>query len=190
MNAGKQALWFFTLLLTMAFSTLYYARTPTSHKMDLETLATFPDALVTDLAVNQFNEEGRLVQQLKAPRMRHIPKNNRHIFQSPDILLSHGKQPDWHITAHTATALDNGKRIVFKKEVLMHQPAGAHNEPSTVRTEALTYYPKQKLALSATRVYFEQPGTRMQAKGMRANLADKHLQLLSKTHVTYEPHHA
>lgn len=191
MNAAKQAVWLFCALVTLAFSGYYFASSSTpAMRLDKRTLAMTADTVITHLSVRQFDAQGKLVHAIQTPELRHIPRQDTHLLKSPHIIIAQGDQPHWDIRAKSAKAIHRGEKITFLHQVIVHQEPGEHTEESTLKTEELTYFPKQKLATSALAVIFERPGSIVHAHGMNVDLEQKHVQLLSRARATYEPHDA
>lgn len=187
MNAAKQAAWLFCALIALACSGYYFASNSTLIKLDKNALSITADAVITNLSVRQFDKEGKLAHHLNTPEMRHIPKNDTHILKSPQIIITQADQPPMEIRSTMAKALHGGEQITFRNNVIVHQGQNKNTEESTLRTDELLYYPKQKLATSTKVVTFEKPGSIVHSKGMKAYLEDKHIQLLSRAHATIEP---
>lgn len=187
MNAAKQAVWMFFAIIALACSGWYFASKPQAKRLDAQTLANTEDTIVTNIVISQYNNKGQLVNRLASPTMKHIPEQNTHLLTHPHILIIEENQPAWEIDAASATGIDGGKQITFKKEVVIHQQAGEHNLENTFKTEELLYFPKQKYATTELPVFFSQPGSTMHAQGMHAWLNEKHIELLSNTRITYEP---
>lgn len=186
MNAAKQAIWMFLALIALACSGWYFASNKQPTRLDPQTLAKTEDTIVTNLVVSQYNDKGVLINRLSSPQMKHIPDQNTHLIAAPHILIVEENQPAWEIKAQTAIGIDGGKQITFSKDVFIHQNAGEHNLENTFKTEELIYFPKTKYATTASPVFFSQPGSTMHARGMHAWLAEKHVELLSNTRITYE----
>jgi len=178
----------FLLSSTLAVR-LYFSNTTPKFQIDANTLLTTTDTVITQLNVRQYSALGQLTNTLQTPLMRHIPQNNTHWLKEPRIIIAQSNQPNWEINAEFATALYGGREITFNKQVRIHQNKGLHNEESTFTTELITYYPRTKLALTSKEILFEQPGNRVQSKGMRANLEKKHIQLLGQARGMYDPSH-
>lgn len=189
MNAAKQAFYLFASLILLACSGWYFASSGTKFKLDAETLLTTTDTVMTQLNLRQFSSNGELANSMHSPLIRHVPKNNTHWIKTPHITIAKDGQGSWEINAKQATALYGGTEITFKDNVRIHQHKSAHNEATTLTTEAITYYPKTKHAITSQDILFEQPGNRVQAKGMKADLEKKHVRLLSQTRGIYDPNH-
>lgn len=189
MIAAKQAAWLFIALISLACSGWYFASSSVKFKLDAHTLSTTTDMVVNNLTVRQFDKEGKLINYLKTPLMHHIPANNTHVFKTPHIIITQDDQPDWDINAQQATALYGGEEITFNKNVIVHQGNDENTQESTFKTEAITYFPKNKMATTPLDVTYESSGNIVQATGMKAYLAEKRVQLLSQARGKYEPKH-
>ncbi|WED43896.1 LPS export ABC transporter periplasmic protein LptC [Legionella cardiaca] len=186
MNAAKQAAWLFCVLIALACSGWYFASSNVINKLDDKTLSQSADTIVTNLTVRRFDEQGALINYLQTPEMQHIPAENTHLLKMPQIMIVQPGQPAWQIHSDTARAIHGGEQITFIHNVIVHQNKGEHTQESTMKTEELVYFPKEKLAMSELAVSFEQPGSIVHSQGMKAYLADKRVQL-SRAHATYEP---
>ncbi|RMX20996.1 LPS export ABC transporter periplasmic protein LptC [Legionella jordanis] len=187
MNAVKQAFWLFSTLIVLACSGWYFASSNNLVQLNDQALSQSPDTIVTNLVVRRFDEEGKLINYLHSPEMKHIPADNTNLFKSPNILIVQPGQPAWEISSKYAKSIHGGDRIIFRHQVIVHQNQSEHTQESTMKTEELLYFPKEKLATSDLAVLFEQPGTVVKSNGMKAYLAEKKVQLLSRAHATYEP---
>lgn len=190
MNAAKQAIWLFFALILLACSGWYFASSEPIVTIDNKSLSKEADTIINNVILKRFDSEGRIVNYLKTPEIKHIPDNNRHLFKEPQILVSQADQPDWEISSKLAEAINGGEQITFNQDVLIHQAQSEHGQESTMQTQQLHYFPKTKIASTEHAVRFEQPGSVVHSQGMKAYLADKRIQLLSKARATYEPKHA
>lgn len=187
MNVMKQITGMFMTGLLLMLCAWFYSTLETSFKLDKDTLASTIDATVTHLKVSQFDAEGALRNRLIAPRMQHIPKNDLHLFKSPHIIISQKDQPAWEIRSLKAKSFKGGEHIIFSKQVVVHQNQGTNIQESTLKTEAVTYYPKEKKASTDLLVTFEQPGNIIQSTGMNAYLDEKRVELLHQARGSYVP---
>ncbi len=189
MNAAKQAAWLFIALLALAFSGWYFASSTAVIKLDKLTLSTSPDTIIKQLTVQQFDTHGKLSHYLKTPLLHHIPLDNTHQLTTPHIIIYQPNQPAWEISAKTATALYGGEQITFNNHVIVHQKQNKNRQESTFQTEELTYFPKTELATTPKEITFEQAGNVVHSTGMKAYLAQNHIQLLNNASGTYAPNH-
>lgn len=194
MNAAKQAIWIFAIMMVLACSGWYFASEKTPRpSLNAATLATTADTIVLGLNVRQFNTDGLLNSYLESKHMQHIPGQDIYLFQEPHVIISQDKdptEPAWEINAQKAEAIEKGQRIVFRHKVIVHQGKGRSTEESTMNTERLFYFPQKKLATSDKAVVFKQSGSTVHSQGMTANLENKHVELLGQARIVYEPRHA
>ena len=187
MSAAKQAIWLFLALIGLSCSGWYFASSSTIVKLDETTLSTTPDMIVHTLTVRQFDANGLQVNYLQTPLLHHTQQNNTHWLKTPHVIIVNANQKTWDIQSKQALALHGGETITFTKEVIIHQKEDAHTSESTISTEELTYFPKDKLATSPLKVTYKQQNNQVEAVGMRAYLNDKRVQLLSQARGTYAP---
>lgn len=185
MNPSQQGVWVFFLLLALAGTGFYYASS--SSRQGTRMLNQTSDLIISNLSVKQFNEEGQLVHWLKSPKVWHSPESDTHFFKYPVLALKESNQEAWNITAKLAKADKKGQQVTFLQQVIVQQNKNQKGESSTLKTEELTYLPKDKLAQSNTAVSFEQEGSVVHSNGMKAFLEEKRIVLLSKARATFEP---
>jgi len=187
MNVANQATWLFFTLIILACSGWYFANLETVTKLDKETLSSTIDTTVSKLTVRQFSDEGLLINLLTTPLMQHIPKGDVHLLQTPHVIIAQKDQPTWEISSETARSFKGGKKITFIKHVVVHQNPGDKTQESTLKTEEITYFPKEKRATTDLFVTYEQPGNFIQSTGMNAYLDEKRVELLHQARGMYAP---
>ncbi|CAM2794134.1 Uncharacterized protein YrbK clustered with lipopolysaccharide transporters [Legionella steigerwaltii] len=187
MNAAKQLMWLFFTLIILACTGWYYGHSTTKIRLDRETLANSVDTTISNVTVRQFNQQGILANILTAPSMQHIQNGNVYLFQNPHIIVSQEEQPPWDISSKNAKSFEGGKRITFTGNVIVRQQKGSKSQESTLKTEEVTYFPKEKKASSDLLVTYEQPGNVIQSTGMNAYLDEKRVELLHQARGSYVP---
>lgn len=187
MNTAKQTIGLLLTLLILSIAGWYYTHLETGIKLDKETLSTTVDATVTGLTVRQFDQNGFLANLFITPLMHHVPKKNIYLFKTPHITIAQKDQPSWEISSKKAKSFHGGQKIVFSRNVVVHQNQGDKTQESTLKTEKVIYYPKEKKASTNLLVTFEQPGNKVQSTGMNAYLDEKRVELLHKAKGIYVP---
>ncbi|MFI4962358.1 MAG: LPS export ABC transporter periplasmic protein LptC [Legionellales bacterium] len=187
MNAPKQLCWLGLTLLILTSSGWYFTHLKKITLLDKETLTTTIDTTVSKLTVRQFDTKGVLINLLKTPLMQHIPKDDLTLLQTPHIIISQDNKPSWEIRSVKAKSFNGGKTITFINQVVVHQKPDEKNPESTLKTEEVTYYPKEKKATTDLPVTFEQPGNVIQSTGMNAYLDEKRVELLHQARGSYAP---
>jgi lipopolysaccharide export system protein LptC len=69
----------------------------------------------------------------------------------------------------------------------MHRAAYDDTPATELHTADITAWPKDNRMQTAAAAQMVQGGTRITGLGMRANLNDKHLELLDDVHATFPP---
>ena len=187
MNTIKQVIWLFFTLIILACSGWYYSHSIPFIHLTHENLANSVETTLSHLKVRQFNKEGILVNLLTTPLLQHIQKDDVYLFQNPHILINQAEQPPWNIRANNAKSFKGNTSITFMGNVIIHQEQGNNTQESTMKTEAVTYYPKEKKASSDLLVTYEQQGNIIQSKGMNAYLDEKRVELLHQARGSYVP---
>lgn len=187
MNIAKQTAWLLLAAFLLICSSWYYQQLKPTLRLDNETLSTTIDSTVSKLTVKQFNENGELANLLTTPLMEHIPQKNIHLLQTPRIVVKEKDQPEWEINSRTAKSYEGGQRITFINKVVVHQSPDKKTQESTLRTEEVTYFPKEKRATTELFVTFEQPGNIIESTGMNAYLEEKRVELLHGAKGSYAP---
>jgi lipopolysaccharide export system protein LptC len=187
MNAAKQILWLFFTLITLACSGWYYSHSSSIARLDKEALANSVEATVFQLKVRQFDAQGTLTNLLMTPIMNHVQKGDVYFLQQPHILVSQKEQQPWDIRSNNAQSFDGGERILFTGNVIVRQKQDNQLQESILKTEAVTYFPKEKKASTDLLVTYEQPGNIIQSLGMNAYLNEKRVELLHQARGSYVP---
>lgn len=183
----KQAFYYFSLFGLLVFTSSYFGFSNDFKKIDEARLSQTPDMFVHNITVRTFDTKGALANQLTSPFMEHLPQDNTHVFTAPNILVQQNDEPAWTIQSKKAKAIHGGQQITFTEDVIVHQNPGEKNQESTLTTEKIVYYPKEKKASTDLLVTFTQSGHVVQSTGMKADLEQKSLQLLQKAKGYYAP---
>ncbi|PJD93624.1 MAG: LPS export ABC transporter periplasmic protein LptC [Legionella sp.] len=188
MSLTKQSAWWGLILLsTMALAWQWmHSRQNMLHLMDSETLAKTTNIMIYDLTYRQFDIAGDMIHFLETPLIQHIPIHNTHLLSQPHIIVTEPNQEPWDIRAEHAKAIEGGKEIAFQKNVRIRQHKPDQTEV-LLNTEHLTYFPKQKKAVTDDEVTLTQAGNKVQSKGLIANMADNNIRLLSNARGHYVP---
>lgn len=180
----KKGAWLLATLAGFVLFSLQLSKQHSIEKSPLNLLAAGVDAVVLNLSVHQFGDDGVIKNTLFTPEVTHFPQQKIHQLRNPTITVHQDNQPDWQIQANMAHALLGEKKITFLGDVMIQQP----EKGNQLHTDSLTYYTEKKLATSSAMIEFKQPGSIVHSQGMRAYLDKKVIQLLSKPHATFTNH--
>lgn len=187
MNTLRQSLFILSLLAVLIYSGWHFSNKTQKFQLDNETLSSIPDYMVSNLQVKQFDKQGALANQLTAPYMEHIPKGDINLLQNPHVIVAQKDESTWDIRSLKAKAFNGGEKITFMEDVIIHQSEVEKGSESTMKTQEITYFPKEKRASTNLLVSFERPGNFIQSKGMNAFLDEKRIELLHQARGSYVP---
>ena len=94
------------------------------------------------------------------------------------------------MTSQTAKSLNGTSVFYLRDHVKIQQLNTTQHLATTLLTQFLTLYPKQNVAITDAPVTIEQPGLKINAKGLRADLNSGNIELLSNARGHYDPHAA
>nr|QMS48036.1 uncharacterized protein YrbK clustered with lipopolysaccharide transporters [uncultured bacterium] len=144
------------------------------------------DYVLHDFEVVTLDGEGRESFSLKAPLLRQTPGARTMELTTPLFLMPDAHGSHWEVRSKTGWVNEKSDEIRLRGDVVANSPMGA-SRASVVNTEELDVFPQKNLATSPALVTITSPGSTMRGTGMRAHLADKRIELLSKVSYRYEP---
>jgi lipopolysaccharide export system protein LptC len=146
-----------------------------------------PDAFAYNLQVNVMDDNGQPQYVFSSPYLVHYSVGNRIILQKPVMTMYEGAQPPWILHANQGEAFNGNNLVKLWGNVNMSQVAGTTNPSSLIKTTEITVYPKQRVATTNQYISAVQPNAQMNSVGMKLDLGQKTVDLLSQVHGVYEP---
>jgi LPS export ABC transporter protein LptC len=147
------------------------------------------DYYINDMRATRFDSNGRPVSQLRAERVTHYPDGDRAELQAPRFTAFGDTNDAWQVSANAGTLAPDAERdedrLELQGEVELHKPM-ADGDFADVRTSALTVFTTSEEAVATVPVSVQMRGSRHEGGGMRALLAEGHLQL-NDGKGTYDP---
>lgn len=148
-----------------------------------------PDSFMTNISALQIDKFGKPINTFTATKAFSYKQDNKSTFDNPFIVHYVTNAPPWHISAKYGQSIDNGRKIIFTKNVKVHQLPGFNSHNLTLITTKLIYYPKKALVITHQPVTITQPGSIVHAVGLTADLNKNVITLMSKMHGQYgKPH--
>ena len=144
------------------------------------------DFILRDFEIIALNGEGQESFALRAPQMHQTPGARTMELATPLFLMPVEHGGHWEVRSRTGWVSEKSDEIRLRGDVIANSPMGA-TRPTTVKTEELDLFPQQNLATSTVLVTTTSPGTTMQGTGMRLQMTDKRLELLSKVKLSHAP---
>ncbi|EIL94480.1 LPS export ABC transporter periplasmic protein LptC [Rhodanobacter spathiphylli] len=144
---------------------------------------------LTDARMTEFNAEGQPSFHLQSPHLERREGDDSLYLNSPTFQLPANQAgvPDWQGKSLYGWVNKSGTELKLQGPVDMHRAAFRDAPAAQIRTADITAWPKQNRLETAAAARMVQGGTRISGIGMRADLNDKHLELLDDVHATFPP---
>jgi lipopolysaccharide export system protein LptC len=145
---------------------------------------------LSNAKVIEYNAEGLPGFRLQSPHLERREGDESLYLNSPTFQLP-AKQagvPDWQGESLYGWVNKGGTLLKLQGPVNMHRPTFGDTPAAEIHTADVTAWPKENRLETAAPAQMMQGGTRISGIGMRANLNDKHLELLDDVHATFPPH--
>lgn len=157
---------------------------PTRPAVD-NTLRHDPDYYADNLVIYSMNKAGRLDYQLTMSHLEHYPDDDSLLVSKPQMILFQNQHPSWKITSEHGTIRHNGEEIWLSNNVVAKLSEKNNSDVMTLTTENLLMRPSEKYAETSSNVLLQDKSGITRAKGMKANIENNRIQLLSNVRGTY-----
>lgn len=139
--------------------------------------------------MTEFNATGQPSFRLQSPHLERREGDDSLYLNSPTFQLPANQAgvPDWQGQSLYGWVNKDGSQLKLQGPVEMHREAFADAPAARIQTADVTAWPKQNRLETAAPAQMVQGGTRISGIGMRADLNDKHLELLDDVHATFPP---
>lgn len=144
---------------------------------------------LTDFQLSSYGRDGRPAFNVRAPSLVRREGDESLYITSPvfDLPSNETGVPDWRGESRYGWVDKGGDLLKLQGPVHMHREAFADSDAARLDTEDLTIWPKDNRMETAAPAHMAQGALTMSGIGMRANLNDKHLELLDDVHATFPP---
>lgn len=147
------------------------------------------DYVLHDARVSTYGSDGRPSVHLQAPRVDRRAGDESLYVDAPTFQLV-GKSPgvpDWHGRSAYGWINHDGTLMRLDGPVELDRAAYDDTPKATIDTADVTVWPRERRLATAAPARMVQGGTKIDGIGLRANLDDKHLELLDDVHATFPP---
>lgn len=138
-------------------------------------------AFATNVTYKSYDKNGRQQSNIKANSFENYQKNSHSAFKYPHGLIYTKKRIPWQIRANKGKAFNTVDRIDLSGNVIMHQlPYPSHPE-TTIKTEAVSIYPSTEIVETAQPVLIQQFENEVEGIGMKADMSNGIIDILSQS---------
>ncbi len=144
---------------------------------------------LTDARMTEYNAEGLPSFHLQSPHLERREGDESLYLNAPTFQLPANQAgvPDWLGQSLYGWVNKDGTQLKLQGPVEMNRAAFDDTPATRIQTADVTAWPKQNRLETAAPAQMVQGGTRISGIGMRADLNDKHLELLDDVHATFPP---
>ena len=141
-----------------------------------------------DFELIALDENGIESFAVRAPHLQETPGARTIELQQPLFLLpdTDDRSKHWLLRSDSAWISDDQSEVRLRDAVKGTSPEGAERA-TTITTERLNVYPRERRATSDVQVTLVQPGTTMTGVGMEALFSENRVTLQSNVKARYEP---
>jgi len=139
--------------------------------------------------MTEFNATGQPSFRLQAPHLERREGDDSLYLNSPTFQLPARQAgiPDWQGESLYGWVNKDGSLLRLQGPVIMHRPAFGSTPATEMHTSDVTAWPKENRLETAAPARIVQGASTISGVGMRANLTNKHLELLDDVHSTFMP---
>lgn len=144
---------------------------------------------LTNFQLSSYDRDGLPAFNMKAPHLERREGDESLYINTPtfDLPSNEAGVPDWRGESLYGWVNQGGDLLKLQGPVHMHREAFADTAAAKLDTEDVTVWPKDNRMETAAAARMVQGALTMSGVGMRANLTDKHLELLDDVHATFPP---
>jgi lipopolysaccharide export system protein LptC len=144
---------------------------------------------LTHFTLKSFDTDGLPSFIVTAPHLERRENDESLYINTPvyDLPSNQPGVPDWQGDSLYAWVDKGGDLLKLQGPVYMHRAAFADTAAAHLHTSEVTVWPKDNRMETAEAARMDEGATTMNGIGMRANLNDKHLELLDDSHGSFPP---
>lgn len=144
---------------------------------------------LTDFTLTQYGNDGLPSFHLTAPQLERREGDQSLYINAPvfDLPSNQPGVPDWHGQSLYGWVNSDGTLLKLQGPVYVHRPAFGSTPATAMHTSEVTAWPKENRMETAAPARIEQGTSTISGVGMRANLNNRHLELLDDVHSTLMP---
>jgi len=145
---------------------------------------------LTRFELSAYDSDGLPSFNIQAPQLVRREGDESLYINAPvfDLPSNQSGVPDWHGQSQYGWVDKDGNLLKLLGPVTMQRAAFADNAAAIMHTTDVSVWPRQNRMETAAAAQMVQGALTMSGVGMRANLNDKHLELLDDFHATFPPH--
>lgn len=146
-----------------------------------------PDYYLTGFRIHRYQGSGAPRQTLTGSRLDHFPGTDTADVTGPRVDYRPAGAPAWRMRAEHGTLAQRTDLLELDGDVRLHRPATADSSELLLLTPQLTYDLNAEIAHTERPVRLLSPGSRLDATGMTARLAEQRVQFHHDVRARHDP---
>lgn len=181
--------WLIVVVLVLVGAGFSLVNWLTRERIDAQTFAGPPrsDYTLTDFTLDALDSTGKRTFRISGPQLSRNGTEGSIFVTTPDYELTDGSGNPWTGKSDAAWVNKDGTIMKLQGHVEMHRAEQGKVKRADIVTTDLTTWPKDKKMETAAPATITQPGSIIQGVGMRGDLNEKTLELLSDVHSILQP---
>lgn len=146
-----------------------------------------PDYYMHDYVMTVTDKAGHLKYQSEGKRLVHLQQSDTGELDEPRFVFYREQQPPVSVRAERGWVSSGGEEVHLLGKVVLNRPADATREALQVDTQDLRLRPQEQTVATDAAIIAKSPLYTVQGVGLRANLLDGRLLILSNARGDYAP---
>lgn len=184
--------WLFLILLITPFGLAFFfwdltSKILTTEDVDqVEDRSGAPQIIVEQTQLTHFNLSGTVAHQLQSEKLLSEEGDGLVYVSNPVIGIDPNRSDSWEAFSQRGTYNQQTKAMQMSGEVILirRQP---EDDPITISTDVLNYYPDKNFAESDSPVIIETTGHKIETIGMSVDFAVSQYTLKSQVRSRHDP---
>lgn len=148
----------------------------------------YPDEFAEQVTVVRTDQQGNIEDKFFVPKIWHFSPSNRTLFYEPQMTMMVKQQNPWVASAQWGESTNGDAVIHLWNNVIVTQQKSMHNPAGIVQTSSLLLYPHTHEITTNQYISAQQGGLSATSVGMKLNMDQHALELLSQVSGTYVNH--
>jgi len=175
------------LIIGIAGLTSWLLRTLSDESKEYKTASKYEaDYFLENFVAKVMDATGTPSYRIEAKELKHFPISTLVTLQKPYIEFYNEQTKPWQTWAENGTVYETDQRMVLTGKVRIHRAGNKHETAITLHTDSLSIDTLNKLAETEDDVEILRGNDNISATGMRIDMINDRLELLSKVQGKYE----
>ena len=181
----KALLWLMVLASAATFTWWLQHLVEPAATLAERTVRHDPDYTMETFTVTEMEATGATHYHLQAESMQHFPDDGSAHLMKPQVRFFSRERVPWTLLAEEGTVTANNTEIHLNGAVVIERPASSTQAELRLTTRNVLIHPHGEVAETREHVMVQDPLNVTRSVGMRVNMNDERLQLLSQVKGTY-----